>query len=69
LMQGQTNFITRAWKFNKVYDAARLLEDHHRPVRYEIPERIMRSQARAQDLYVHASGAHARATPGPAAHP
>jgi hopanoid C-3 methylase len=68
LLQGQTNFITRAWKFNKVYDAGRLLEDHHQPVRYEIPQRIIRSEAKAQDLYVHASPVHARAAARPAAH-
>jgi hopanoid C-3 methylase len=67
LLHGQTNFVKSLWKFNSVYDAKRLLEDHRQPVRYEIPHRIIRSQARAQDLYVHAVGP-ARAASRPATH-
>jgi hopanoid C-3 methylase HpnR len=37
LLRGQTNFVTALWKFNSVYNAAKLLADHAAPVRYELP--------------------------------
>jgi len=36
LLRGQTNFVRMLWRFNSVYDPARLLADHRRPVRYEM---------------------------------
>jgi hopanoid C-3 methylase HpnR len=36
LLQGQTNFVRMLWRFNSVYDPARQLADHARPVRYEM---------------------------------
>jgi hopanoid C-3 methylase HpnR len=36
LARGQTNFFRSLWKFNQVYDPALLLEDHRRPVAYEM---------------------------------
>ena len=35
-LRGQTNFLASLFKFNSVYDAALLLADHQRPVRYEM---------------------------------
>jgi hopanoid C-3 methylase len=61
LLRGQTNFVKSLWKFNSVYDAARLLEDHRQPLRYEVPQRAARSELRREDLYVHAAGAQASA--------
>jgi hopanoid C-3 methylase HpnR len=57
LAQGQTNFLKMLWKFNSVYNAERLLNDHRLPVRYEIPQRVIRADVKAKevtkDLYVH----------------
>jgi hopanoid C-3 methylase HpnR len=36
LLRGQTNFVKMLWKFNSVYNPARQLADHARPVRYEM---------------------------------
>jgi hopanoid C-3 methylase HpnR len=69
LLQGQTNFVKSLWKFSGVYNSARLLEDHRRPVRYEMPQRIIRSEAKAKDLYVHASAPHARTSSHEATRP
>jgi len=55
LLRGQTNFFQSLWKFNSVYDAERLLEDHRKLVRYEIPQRLVRTELRRDDLYVHAA--------------
>lgn len=35
-LRGQTNFIKMLWKFNGIYNPARLAADHMREVRYEI---------------------------------
>jgi hopanoid C-3 methylase HpnR len=53
LLQGQTNFVKSLWKFNSVYNAARLLDDHHQPLRYEIPHRPAATGVKREDLYVH----------------
>jgi hopanoid C-3 methylase HpnR len=34
LLRGQTNFLRMLWRFNSVYNPARQLADHARPVRY-----------------------------------
>lgn len=60
LLRGQTNFVKSLWKFNSVYNADRLLDDHRQPLRYEIPQRTIRSQVRTEDLYVHAAQGGAR---------
>lgn len=54
LLRGQTNFVKSLWKFNSVYDAQRLLDDHAKPVHYEVPLRPFRTEPRREDLYVHA---------------
>jgi hopanoid C-3 methylase HpnR len=36
LLRGQTNFVRMLWRFNSVYDPARQLADHGRPVQYEM---------------------------------
>jgi hopanoid C-3 methylase HpnR len=36
LAQGQTNFVKMLWKFNSVYNPKRQLEDHARPVKYQM---------------------------------
>lgn len=36
LLRGQTNFVRMLWRFNSVYDPARQLADHARPVTYEM---------------------------------
>jgi hopanoid C-3 methylase HpnR len=55
LLQGQTNFVKSLWKFNSVYDAQRLLDDHKQVPRYEVPLRAAPSEPRREDLYVHAA--------------
>ena len=37
LLHGQTNFLKSLFRFNNVYDPAKLLADHAMPVRYEVP--------------------------------
>ena len=37
LVRGQTNFLKSLFRFNSVYDHAKLLADHAMPVRYEVP--------------------------------
>jgi len=54
LLRGQTNFVKSLWKFNSVYNAERLLNDHRQPLRYEIPRRPPRADVKREDLYVHA---------------
>ena len=54
LARGQTNFARMLWRFNRVYNPARQLADHHRPVRYELPLPVPASSgARRQELYLH----------------
>jgi len=54
LARGQTNFARMLWRFNRVYNPARQLADHHRPVRYELPLPVPASTgARRQELYLH----------------
>jgi hypothetical protein len=55
LLQGQTNFVKSLWKFNSVYDAQRLFDDHKQTPRYEVPLRAAPSEPRREDLYVHAT--------------
>ena len=54
LARGQSNFVRMLWKFNSVYNPARQLADHHRPVRYEmaLPETPVGPVDR-RSLYVH----------------
>ena len=54
LARGQSNFFRMLWKFNSVYNPARQLADHHRPVRYEmaLPEASAGPVDR-RSLYVH----------------
>ncbi|MCS6926586.1 MAG: hopanoid C-3 methylase HpnR [Candidatus Binatia bacterium] len=53
LARGQTNFVRMLWKFHQVYNPARQLADHTRPVRYEmaLPQTTGLRDRRA--LYVH----------------
>lgn len=54
LLRGQTNFVRMLWKFNRVYDPARLLADHARPVAYELrrPEPQPDKTVDPRSLYV-----------------
>ncbi len=36
LLKGQTNFVRMLFKFNRVFNAERLFEDHQKPVKYEM---------------------------------
>jgi hopanoid C-3 methylase HpnR len=67
LARGQTNFVKSLWKFNSVYDAEKLLNDHRQPARYEVPQRTPRVPVKREDLYVHGpsatAGARGRALP------
>jgi hopanoid C-3 methylase HpnR len=54
LARGQTNFIRMLWKFNSVYNPARQLADHRRPVRYQMrhPPSGANGPGKSRDLYV-----------------
>jgi hopanoid C-3 methylase HpnR len=54
LARGQTNFVRMLWKFNGVYDPARLARDHEERCRYEIrlPDAPVGKVA-PERLYVH----------------
>jgi hypothetical protein len=57
LARGQTNFVRMLWKFGSIYNAARLLGDHGRDVRYalRLPEGTAPVAGRPSParLYVH----------------
>ncbi|MET8571651.1 hopanoid C-3 methylase HpnR [Streptomyces sp. NPDC004783] len=53
LLRGQTNFARMLWKFNSVYNPARQLADHRRPVRYELPLPPQVEIGDRRELYVH----------------
>ncbi|HEY0526559.1 MAG TPA: hopanoid C-3 methylase HpnR [Stellaceae bacterium] len=56
LLHGQTNFVKMLFKFNSVYDPARLLADHAKPLSYEMPLPPKPEIAVKRDaLYVHAA--------------
>ena len=55
LLHGQTNFLTSLFRFNGVYNAARLFADHALPVRYEVPLPTPVTNAQPQTIYVHAA--------------
>lgn len=65
LSRGQTNFARMLWKFNSVYNPARQLADHRRPVTYELPLPQHLDVGDRRKLYVHTRPAPARDT-GPA---
>jgi hopanoid C-3 methylase HpnR len=54
LVRGQTNFVRSLWKFNSVYNPARQLADHERPVAYEmrLPTAPLKIGARKRELFV-----------------
>ncbi|MEU0214822.1 hopanoid C-3 methylase HpnR [Streptomyces sp. NPDC006265] len=60
LARGQTNFARMLWKFNRVYNPARQLADHHRPVRYELPLPQHLGTGNRRELYVHSRPAPRR---------
>lgn len=62
LARGQTNFARMLWKFNRVYNPARQLADHRRPVRYELPLPQRLDVGDRRQLYVHTRPAPARDT-------
>ncbi len=70
-LSGQTNFLRMLWKFDRVYNAARQLGDHFRPVRYEMRPRpapvAAGTRIERERLYVHGAGAPAVAVAAPAA--
>jgi hopanoid C-3 methylase len=53
LAHGQTNFARMLWKFNSVYNPARQLADHQRPVRYELPLPHPIDVGDRKQLFVH----------------
>ena len=56
LARGQTNFVKMLWRFQKVYNPRRQLEDHWQPVHYELPEPdsgLPDTPLERRDLYVH----------------
>lgn len=55
LAHGQTNFVRMLWKFNSVYSQQRQLNDHSRPIRYEIqlPKSSPQHLIDPASLYVH----------------
>ena len=57
-MRGQTNFVRGMMRYTKVYNPEKMLADHARPVRYEIPLPPVtpRRQAgrQAAAMYMHA---------------
>jgi hopanoid C-3 methylase HpnR len=52
LLRGQTNFLKMLWRFNSVYNPARQLADHARPVRYEMRLPPTTPQVERRRLYV-----------------
>ena len=57
-MRGQTNFVRKLWKFDKVYDPKLQLADHKMPVKYEMKPPVRDTQfasvkALSKSLYVH----------------
>src|SRR6516164_915434 len=58
LVRGQTNFVRGIMNYNKVYNVEKMLADHARPVRYELPvsprPQTNAPTARAAQLYIHA---------------
>jgi hopanoid C-3 methylase HpnR len=53
LLRGQTNFVKMLWKFNSVYDPKLQLEDHRRPVEYEMTlPPAAREKVDAREFYV-----------------
>uniref|UniRef100_A0A8J4M6M4 Hopanoid C-3 methylase HpnR n=1 Tax=Acidicaldus sp. TaxID=1872105 RepID=A0A8J4M6M4_9PROT len=62
LRHGQTNFLRSLFRFNQVYDPAKMLADHALPVHYEVPLPETPAPAKRDALYVHVSrGEHDRA--------
>ncbi len=62
LRHGQTNFLLSLFRFNRVYDPAKMLADHALPVHYEVPLPETPAPVRRDALYVHVSrGEHDRA--------
>lgn len=61
LLRGQTNFVRGLWKFNSVFNPALQLQDHARPVRYEIPLARADGARDKTSLYIHQPERRARA--------
>lgn len=59
LAHGQTNFVKMLWKFNGVYDPARMLRDHEQECRYPIclPGHEPMQKIDPVSLFVHGPGA------------
>jgi hopanoid C-3 methylase HpnR len=55
LMRGQSNFVRGMLLYSKTFNLEKMLADHARPVRYEIPlPNVPEADARGSALYVHA---------------
>jgi hopanoid C-3 methylase HpnR len=52
LARGQTNFVRMLWRWNKVFNPARQLADHARPVKYQMRPPAPAGEERAEALYV-----------------
>jgi hopanoid C-3 methylase HpnR len=61
LLRGQTNFVRSLWKFNSVFNPDLQLNDHARPVRYEIPLPVAQEMRSKTGLYIHRPERRARA--------
>ena len=55
LMRGQTNFVKSLFRFNSVYNPAKLLADHTLQVKYEVPLPSHEAAAKPELIYVHAA--------------
>lgn len=55
LMRGQSNFVRGMMLYNRTFSLGKMLADHARPVRYEIPLPVTAAPvAKATGLYIHA---------------
>ncbi len=67
LARGQTNTLKMLWKFNGVYNPQLQLDDHSRPVRYELAPPPEHQLVVARDaMYVHHPNGHAKGILDPA---
>jgi hopanoid C-3 methylase HpnR len=65
LARGQTNFVKMLWRFNSVFNPARQLADHRRPVKYEMrvpPPPVANAANSPRDLYVLSPKVRAKRT-------
>ncbi len=67
LARGQTNTLKMLWKFNSVYDPQLQLNDHERPVRYELaPPPEPKAMVDRNAMYIHRPNGHTKGVLDPA---